>query len=645
MKNSKNHYFYKQLYQQENNNIRPTFLPRQSRLSFRKASMLPDGKNLYQASDEEVQIARKVRLLSEDEQKDEEKRLARLKQKRVKEIVQKIKAEEKFFFNINRIREKIKDKRQDLYLGKTFVSFRKLDMCVIFLKMFQADLQKEVLADANQDRYDYLLHITTKIAPFIDDLRWEHMYPTTHYYIVEITFVLVISTVNLFLEKMYNTSNLEELVINKKGLRDPSWILQLLVLLLLQVLLSVVSVVALEKLISRYTFYKRSKKIEINFIFFNFFMVLNNIMVVFYGFLWAAYDMSVNKLQDDNKYKYNFNFYINFQWIKNGMIIIFIPLLQRIIGDYILKWHVIPFVGKLCKKKKPVEKEPEVPMSEQKPSTQKGDLSPIPKKFSLSTSPPKEPTAYKIEKEHQMIEKEIEVKLANSSQDEAEAVENALEQMKNSPLEDPIPDPEDFSSEESEEEEGNPEVVNVAESVIIRKRPIHDFGLNSSYMIQVSFFAGFYLSFTSPALLLVTFLGMWLNFKCEDLFLKSIYDKTRYVSISNLFVTVRWAFLAFCVGMVLSVFNTKLYIYIINFRRDQASAQPFLVSKLSGFQNMIGYCNFVIALIFFFQMSTGKIMFRVLNSIENLKRKFGGSFFKNEFEKVNYKSQNPFYSF
>ena len=60
---------------------------------------------------------------------------------------------------------------------------------------------------------------------------------------------------------------------------------------------------------------------------------------------------------------------------------------------------------------------------------------------------------------------------------------------------------------------------------------------------------------------------------------------------------------------------------------------------------MIGYCNFVIAIIFFYQMATSKIMFRVLNTIDTLKQKFGGSFFKLEFERVNYRSQNPFYSF
>ena len=188
------------------------------------------------------------------------------------------------------------------------------------------------------------------------------MFHYRHYYVLEILFVIVVSSVNMFLEKKYNQSNLSEMIINKKGLSNPSWIWPLLLLLLIQVLLSVISVVCLEKLISRYTFYKRSKKIEINFIFFNCFLILNNIMVVFYGFLWAAYDISLTISEEK---KYYFNFYINLQWIKNSLIIIFLPLTQRLLGDYIIKWHLLPWLFNRCSKKNKKVKDEDSPNVEE----------------------------------------------------------------------------------------------------------------------------------------------------------------------------------------------------------------------------------------------------------------------------------------
>lgn len=587
VKTPKNHYFYKMLYQKEGDNTKSAIFPR-SRVSFRKSSMTPKVDILSGTSPEEIQFARKIERMSEDERKEANKKLDKEKKQRMHEIMKRIKEEEKFLYNLNKIREKIKKEYRDLYLGRTFISFKSLDLCVSYLKMFQSDLQKEALADANEEKYDYLLKIETKLAPFIDDLRWEHMSSPKHYYVVEIMFVLVVSGVNMYLEKWYNQSNLHEMVVNKRSLSNPTWLLPLLLLLLLQVLLSVVSIVCLEKLISRYTFYKRSKKIEINFIFFNSFLILNNIMVVFYGFLWAAYEIG-HSLSDGNKYYYNF--YLNFQWIKNSLIIIFIPLLQRLVGDYLIKWQLIPWFTQCCKKKKAATPRHPAPGSGPK-------------------------------KDDEGAEGRLD--------DSKEADEQAPEEM----------DSEEMSDEEPEEGAQAAGPGQGPGPRLKKKKPIHDFGLNSSYLIQVAFFTGFYLSFTSPLLLLITFLGVWFNYLFEQFFLKSMYDKTKYVSISNLFITLRWGFVAFCIGLVVSILNSILYMWIIRSKNSDITQ----LSKVTGFQNMIGYCNFVIACIFFVQMNTSRIMFRVLNSINALKKKYGGSFFKEEFERNNFKTQNPFYS-
>lgn len=517
----------------------------------------------------------------------------------MKEIFnQRIVAEENFLYKIRNIQAKIKERQTMLYLGRTFVSFKSLDVCVAFLRMFQSHLQKEVLAEATNPEYDYLLKIKAKIAPFIDDLRWEHMYIRKHYYLLEISFVLIISSINMVLEKMYNQNNLNEMVVNNKGLSDLSWIWPLITLLLMQVVLSVISVVCLEKMISRYTFYKRSKKVEINFVFFNFFMILNNIMVVFYGFIWAAHNLGESVPEEK---KYNFNFYINFQWIKNSLIIIFVPLLQRLLGDLVIKWYVIPKVAnKCCKKKK--EKEEEENHNSNAQSA---------------------------------VEKNILEKAAIDDK-------NLLKDISKDVLEEDLMDPDDFSSQADTDEDQAELNKEESDSTNPKKKKlIHDFGLNASYLIQVAFFCGFYLTFCSPLLLLIIMLGVFLNLKLEDKLLKTAYEKTHYISISNLFVALRWSFVAFCIGIVISVQNSKIYLYIINTKSSEISQ----IWHVSGFQNVIGYCNFVISIIFFFQMATGRIMFRVLHSIDTLKRKFGGAFFKYDFEKVNYLSQNPFYSF
>lgn len=237
-----------------------------------------------------------------------------------------------------------------------------------------------------------------------------------------------------------------------------------------------------------------------------------------------------------------------------------------------------------------------------------------------------------------MIEKKTQEIALN---DEQRNSENLLGEMAKKVEEEEL-DHVSFDSQlDSEEEEKVNEDEGSDEIKQKRKKPVHDFGLNSSYLIQVAFFTGFYLSFCSPLLLLITMLGVIINYYMEDFLLKKYYEKTHYISISNMFITLRWSFVAFCIGIVISVQNSKIYLYIVNTKSSELSQ----ISEISGFQNMIGYCNFAISLIFFFQMSTGKIMFRVLHSIDTLKRKFGGAFFKYDFEKVNYLSQNPFYSF
>ena len=591
VKTPKNHYFYKHFYQKEADNR--SLVMGKSRASFRKSSYSPMRPDvLLEATEEELMMARKIDKMTDDEKAAESKKIDKLKKERINEILKRFKQEENFAYNLKKIRDKIKMNHKELYLGKTFVSFKSLDLCVSYLRMFQSDLQKEVLANANDPKFNYLLKIKTRIAPFIDDLRWEHMSSPRHYYVVETMFVILVSGVNMYLEKWYNQNNLNEMIVNKSSLADPSWLLPLVGLLLMQVMLSVVSVVCLEKLISRYTFYKRSKKIEINFIFFNIFLILNNIMVVFYGFLWAAYDIR-DKITEDKKYYYNF--YINFQWIKNSLIIIFIPLLQRILGDYLIKWHLIPWLTFWCKKKKVAEK-------------------PVP--FA--------PSDILEKKENSQLDGAL-----NESEEQKEPEEEL----------------EDIDSEEESEYSQNqpderPESPSNTQQKPKKKKPVHDFGLNSSYLIQVSFFTGFYLSFTSPALLIITFLGVWLNFKFENRLINTVYEKTKFVSISNLFISLRWAFVSFCIGIVISVANSKFYLFIIRSNPNDL----IQLSKVAGFQNMIGYCNFAISCIFFVQMKTGKIMFRVLNSIKSLKSKYGGSFFKEEFERNNFKSQNPFYT-
>ena len=131
-------------------------MPGKSKLSFRKSSFAPRDENTYLASPTELRLAKRLRLMSEEEKKQEDRQLDKLKKVKMKEIVQKIKSEDRFFYNITRIQEKIKERKQDLYLGTTFVSFKTLDMCVIFLRTFDSDLQKEVLADANDPKFSYL---------------------------------------------------------------------------------------------------------------------------------------------------------------------------------------------------------------------------------------------------------------------------------------------------------------------------------------------------------------------------------------------------------------------------------------------------------------------------------------------------------
>lgn len=599
VKNSKNHYFYKGFYQNWEGKKGSLLADGRSRLTFRKGSFVPRPENEVRATPDEIKIQRRLRTMSEEEHREEDQRLQKLTKQKMKELMKdRIKAEENFLHHIHKIQAKIKERQAVLYLGRTFVSFKSLDVCVAFLRMFQSYMQKEVLADANDPQFEYLLQITAKIAPFIDDLRWEHMYNKRHYYLLEISFVLVVSAINMVLEKIYNENNLNEMILYKKGLSDLTWLFPLVGLLIMQVLLSVISVVCLEKMISRYTFYKRSKKVEVNFVFFNFFMILNNIMVVFYGFLWAAYNLGQSVTEDK---KYYFNFYINFQWIKNSLIIIFIPLLQRLIGDLVIKWFLIPKLSALCRKKK----------------------------AKVDEVPPLDSQVQSAVEKNQEVEEEIgDGNLLQDIGRQAEGEEEAV--------------PDDFSSEaESDEEEENSQEEEVNVGTHKRKKLVHDFGLNASYLIQVAFFTGFYLSFSSPMLLLITMVGVFVNYTLEDKLLKTAYEKTQYISISNLFVTLRWSFIAFCIGIVISVQNSKIYLYIINTKSTEISQ----IKEVTGFQNMIGYCNFVISIIFFFQMSTGKIMFRVLHSIDTLKRKFGGAFFKYDFEKVNYLSQNPFYSF
>lgn len=599
VKNSKNHYFYKGFYQNWDGKRGSLMADNRSRMTFRKGSFVPRPENGVQATPEEIKVERRIRMMSEEEHREEDDRLQKLRKAKMKELLQdRIKAEKNFLFHIHKIQAKIKERQAVLYLGRTFVSFKSLDVCVAFLRMFQSHLQKEVLADANDPQYEYLLKITAKIAPFIDDLRWEHMYIKRHYYLLEISFVLVVSAVNMVLEKMYNQNNLSEMIVYKKGLSDLSWIFPLVSLLAMQVLLSVISVVCLEKMISRYTFYKRSKKVEVNFVFFNFFMILNNIMVVFYGFLWAAHNLGESVTEDK---KYYFNFYINFQWIKNSLIIIFIPLLQRLLGDLIIKWLLIPKISSLCKKKKQKSEEPAGDQSQAQSAVEKNDIA----EKDLNDGNLLQGMAREAEVEDDPVSGDF------SSQEESEG-----------------------EDEHSQDDEGSSDGHK-------RKKLVHDFGLNASYLIQVAFFTGFYLSFCSPLLLLITLAGVIVNYTLEDKLLKTAYEKTQYISISNLFVTLRWSFVAFCIGIVISVQNSKIYLYIINTKSTEISQ----IKEVTSFQNMIGYCNFVISIIFFFQMGTGKIMFRVLHSIDTLKRKFGGAFFKYDFDKVNYLSQNPFYSF
>lgn len=594
----------------------------QSRASFRKGSVAPQSENPYNPSPHDIERERKSRMLSFEERLSEERKLEKHRKLLTKQDFENLKKDEKRLYQIYQVKEKIKQEQHKRYLGTSYISFKSLKWCVGFLRIFQSDFQKEALADANNKEYNYLMRIKARIAPFIDDLRWEAMQSSRRFYILEILFVLIVSSVNMIIEKKYNYDNLDQIIKHERSLGsgEVGWLIPLLLMLLLQVLLSVVAVVCLEKLISRYTFYKRSKKIEINFVFFNSFMILNNIMVVFYGFLWAASEISVGL--DDSK-KYRFNFYINFQWIKNSLIIIFVPLLQRLVGDYLIKWHFIPFLARKCAKKAKKETKPEVP--EEEVDKMKSDID-------AEEAPADDPRALQ----------------RPSEQSAAAAIDEATptRDRRTSPVNDRIlagldeeNNPEDINSDESSEEQEEVRSENISEGRRqVKKKPIHDFGLNSSYIIQVAFFIGFYLAFVSPLLLFITFLGVYFNYKLEVKLLMSVYDKTKYLSIGNLFVSLRWAFVALCFGIIISVLNSELYMMII-----KNNSEFDLLFRVSGFQNMIGLCIFAISWVYFIQMGTSRIMFRVLNTVEQLRSKYGGDFYRLDFEKKNYKSQNPFY--
>lgn len=94
--------------------------------------------------------------------------------------------------------------------------------------------------------------------------------------------------------------------------------------------LIVVTNIILEKGIRSYYFRTRSEMIEVQFFFYNKFLIINNIMVVFYGFIYIANKLSKEISEQE---KSRFNFYINLQWIKNAGIVIFLPISQRIVGD------------------------------------------------------------------------------------------------------------------------------------------------------------------------------------------------------------------------------------------------------------------------------------------------------------------------
>lgn len=82
--------------------------------------------------------------------------------------------------------------------------------------------------------------------------------------------------------------------------------------------------------------------LEIKFLFGNFFLISNNIVAIFYGFVLRVQSV---KGEDISREKRHFvNIYTGMQWVKNCLVIILLPQVEKIFADIIFKLLIM----KIC---------------------------------------------------------------------------------------------------------------------------------------------------------------------------------------------------------------------------------------------------------------------------------------------------------
>lgn len=136
----------------------------------------------------------------------------------------------------------------------------------------------------------------------------------------------------------------------------------------------------------------------------------------------------------------------------------------------------------------------------------------------------------------------------------------------------------------------------------------------------------------TPALLLLVLVGISVNYFMEfNLLKRKYYKPTAYLSLNNIFLTVKYSFIFFSLGGVLSVQNSRVYNYIVSSDHKLSNLKEY-----TSFTHMISLCLLSIAIFYSSQMSTDKIMFRVLKDV--IEKRYSG-----EDEKVQGRSQKDYY--
>lgn len=455
-----------------------------------------------------------------------------------------------------RVRDRLFQNEMDLYQEETLVTFRSLEVCSAFLRIFRGGFQKTLLSGSEDKNYDYLNKIKISTAPFLDDIRWENIRNMRrNFYVKEYLTIIIVSALNFYLEYHYATTNIKAVVLSNDGYRIKI-LFRLGSLLMIQLAISVVTVLILEKMIISRKYLQRSQLIESQFLFYNFFMIITNIIIVFYGFWFGALTLRLQTSKENIK---RLNYFVSIQWIKNSAIVCFLPLLQRLLGDFVGKAYIVPFLEEMYHKYFVSRKE-------------RRRLS------SMSITP--------------ILESEVEKEAPGFSK-----------KLKKS------------------------------------KSPNHDFGLNSSYIVQIMFFTGFYLPLATPLLQLISTLGIIINYVLEKFLIRTYYRKTKYLNIGSVVMSLRYGFIAFCIGGAISIQNSTVYSKIIEERSFETNLDDF-----TNFGHLTSFCMLFVSFGYFFQIKDNRIMMRILVSITRLPKRFQKYFFQESFYINNYKEQNPFYT-